>query len=379
MDISNRGVDDEAKLANRNYIRCDAGVESIPENEEDDIKAVADMINPIQKAQWNCHRRVVKGSFIVHDHLPKHLKQSMFDHGAEYPVVCRYISEPGDPGLDDRIPQPRGFARKVFGLDGHFLPGGVGIPTQDIEFNSTPALDLADAKTTREIIDLRIKYGNNQPELYKHLEARPDTHLQKFRDSIRNTHLESTRQYSQTAFRFGDYIAKYCLVPSSETQKKLYDETLKPDEHGSDILSQWLQNFHREHDAEYVLQFQLCENLEDQPVEYAGKVRDPEKYPWQTVATLVVPRQDSFDWELKNFWEDHIRVDPWHGLKTTQPLGSPSRLKRVGAFVLKLCCGAGFSKLLTLFPMAVYPTSSALRRKMNVRPEVNVTTMAEVP
>ena len=62
----------------------------------------------------------------------------------------------------------------------------------------------------------------------------------------------------------------------------------------------------------------------------AGKVWDPEKYPWQTVAKLVVPKQDSFNYELKSFWEDHIRVDPWHGLKTLQPLGGPNRLRRVG-------------------------------------------------
>ena len=37
---------------------------------------------------------------IVEDDLPKHLKQSMFEKAGEYPVVCRYSSEPGDPGLD---------------------------------------------------------------------------------------------------------------------------------------------------------------------------------------------------------------------------------------------------------------------------------------
>jgi hypothetical protein len=219
---------------------------------------------------------------------------------------------------------------KVFNVSGEMFE-----PTktsQDIEFNSTPALDLADAKTTKEIIDLRINYGGDQKELYKRLEARPDTDLQKFRDSVRNTHLESTRQYSQTAYRFGDYVAKYCLVPSSETQKKLYEETVKPQEHDSDILSKWLKNFHESHDAEYLLQFQLCENLEDQPVEYAGKVWDPEKYPWQTVAKLVIPKQDSFNYELKSFWEDHMRIDPWLGLKTLQPLGSPNRLRKVGEY-----------------------------------------------
>ena len=45
---------------------------------------------------------IVKGTLIVKDDLPKHLKQSMFDHGGEHAVVCRYSSEPGDPGLDAR-------------------------------------------------------------------------------------------------------------------------------------------------------------------------------------------------------------------------------------------------------------------------------------
>lgn len=102
----------------------------------------------------------------------------------------RYSSEPGDPALDDRIPQPRGVGMKVFNVPGEMFDAGKDFDTQDIEFNSTAALDLADAKTTKEIIDLRMKYGGDQPELYKHLEARKDTDLQKGRDKVRNTHLE---------------------------------------------------------------------------------------------------------------------------------------------------------------------------------------------
>jgi len=244
---------------------------------------------------------------------------------------------------------------KVFDVHGDFLDEGKDIPTQDIEFNSTPALDLANARVTREIIDLRIKCGNNQPELYKRVEARNDTDLQKFRDQVRNTHLESTRQYSQTAYRFGDYVMKYCLVPNSETQRKLYDETVKPED-GSDILHRWLQNFHKEHDAEYLFQVQLCENLEDQPVEYAGKVWDPEKYPWQTVARLHIPKQDSFSYALKNFWEDRMRIGPWMSLKTLQPLGSSNRLRKV-----------------------VYPASSALRRKINATTVIHIKSLEELP
>jgi hypothetical protein len=67
---------------------------------------------------------------------------------------------------------------------------GKDFPTQDIEFNSTPAIELADAKTTKEIFGIRLRYGGEKKELYKHLEARDDTDLQKARDEVWNTHLE---------------------------------------------------------------------------------------------------------------------------------------------------------------------------------------------
>lgn len=74
---------------------------------------------------------LVKGKLIVPDDLPKHLKQGeLFEKGGEYPVVARYSTEPGDPGLDDRTAQPRGFAMKVFNVKGDFLPAGKDFPTQ---------------------------------------------------------------------------------------------------------------------------------------------------------------------------------------------------------------------------------------------------------
>ena len=130
MEISNKS-EDQTAMADRKYIHWqDEGVEKIPPNEAEDIQAVADQINAMQKAQYNSHRHcytgwwgsiyiwsslirvagthartqgIVKGLLIVPDDLPKHLKQSMFEHGGEHAVVCRYSSEPGDPGLDVRL------------------------------------------------------------------------------------------------------------------------------------------------------------------------------------------------------------------------------------------------------------------------------------
>lgn len=115
MTDVNEVVVNKQHLEDRKYIRWDAvGVEKVPPNEEDDIKAVADMFNDIQRVFFNktrhcfsgTHARtqgIVKGKLIVPDDLPQHLKQTeLFSTGGEFPVACRYSSEPSDPGLDVR-------------------------------------------------------------------------------------------------------------------------------------------------------------------------------------------------------------------------------------------------------------------------------------
>ncbi|KAI1641770.1 catalase-like domain-containing protein [Daldinia loculata] len=200
---------------------------------------------------------------------------------------------------------------KIFNVKGEMFDAGRDYSTQGIEFNSTPAFELADAKPTREVLE------------------RPDYELQASRDKAPNRHLESMRWYSQTAYRFGDYIMKYRLPGDAD-----------------DILHRWLQYFHYNYDAEFLFQAQLVENLGEQPVEYAGLAWDEKKYPWQPVAELIIPKQE----------KDHTRLDPRHGLLTLQPLGSSNRLRRV-----------------------LYPASSALRRKMNARQEISVRSIDEIP
>lgn len=50
-------------MAERKYIHWQAeGVEKIPPNEAEDIQAVADQINAMQKAQYNMHRHCYTGT-----------------------------------------------------------------------------------------------------------------------------------------------------------------------------------------------------------------------------------------------------------------------------------------------------------------------------
>ena len=62
MDISNKDESQKA-MADRKYIHWQAeGVEKIPPNEAEDIQAVADQINWMQKAQYNSHRHCYTGT-----------------------------------------------------------------------------------------------------------------------------------------------------------------------------------------------------------------------------------------------------------------------------------------------------------------------------
>lgn len=231
---------------------------------------------------------------------------------------------------------------KIFGVKGTMFDAGKDYDTQDVEFNSTPAIDLADAKTTKEIVDLRIRYRDDREGHDKAICARTDAALQQAREQVPNKRLECTTFYGQTAYRYGDYVMKYRIVPVSEGQKKRDGDRVNGQEDG--ILHEWLREYFRENDAEYTFQVQLLENLQEQPVEYAGTEWNADKYPWQTVGKLVIPKQESWNEDRNRFWVDNLRVDPWHGLQSLQPLGSPNRLRRLCKLLSRLC---GLSRSVT--------------------------------
>lgn len=55
---------------------------------------------------------------------------------------------------------------KIFNVKGEMFDAGRDYSTQGIEFNSTPAFELADAKPTREVLGIRLMYDNDKAEMY---------------------------------------------------------------------------------------------------------------------------------------------------------------------------------------------------------------------
>ncbi|KAI1779422.1 hypothetical protein F4818DRAFT_436735 [Hypoxylon cercidicola] len=137
---------------------------------------------------------------------------------------------------------------KIFDVKGEMFDIGRDYPTQDFEFNSTLAIELADAKIARKILDIRPMHSSSKPEMFKQLEKRPDYELQVSRDKASNKHLDA------------------CPInrdPAGTRSGNSQSRTVEPED-SDDILQRWLQNFHLYYDAEFLSELPpLLENLKE--------------------------------------------------------------------------------------------------------------------
>ena len=163
--------------------------------------------------------------------------------------------------------------------------------------------------------------------------------------------------YSQSAYRFGDFVAKYALFPSTKLQQELAETATIADSLDAEQHSAWLREFFAEHDAEYDLRMQLLRDVEQQSVEDTSKPWDEEKFPFETVGKITIPKgQDPFAATRRTFWDDRMNLNPWYGLEAHRPLGSVNRLRK-----------------------ALYILSSGMRSKWNATEVLYIQSVDEIP
>lgn len=200
--------------------------------------------------------------------------------------------------------------------------------TQDWTFNNYPILELRDPKTTYEIADSLERNWNDLPTFAEEQSKRVDADVATMGGQLPRQHMVAMPEWSQSAYRHGDYVAKYGVFPLGEEQKKL-DKTFIKEDDPINIISQEVRNFHMKNKVTYSFCAQLLQNLEEQPVDDIGIEWDEKKYPMEQIATLEFDPQDSWLPEFRTWWDDRITINSWHGLKEHQPLGSTNRMRRV--------------------------------------------------
>jgi hypothetical protein len=200
--------------------------------------------------------------------------------------------------------------------------------TQDWTFNNYPILELRDPKTTYDIADSLERNWNTLDKFAAEQKARPDADVATRGGSLPRQHMVAMPEYSQSAYRHGDYVAKYGVFPAGEAQKAIEKELI-PDDAPMNIISQFNRDFHMKHKVSYTFSAQMLKNLSEQPVDDLGVEWPEDKYPFEPMATMEFEPQDSWIPEFRVFWDDRITCNTWHGLTTHKPLGSTNRMRKV--------------------------------------------------
>ncbi|KAL1797015.1 hypothetical protein ACET3X_005555 [Alternaria dauci] len=310
------------KKAPGTYIKWDApGVENIPDDEEEKIKQVSAQFSRFQMMNFNEHMHCLRGThlktqgcvigkFTVHDNLPEHLAQGMFSKPGTYDVIMRYSSLTPKI-LPDNLPAPRGIGMKIFGIEGEKLwKEGPDKNTQDWTFNNYPVLELRDPQTTFDIADALERNWNDLPAFANEQSKRVDADVATLGGQLPRQHLVAMPEYSQSAYRHGPYVAKYGVFPLSDFQKSLSDTQIK-DTDPINVLSQTLRTHHLHNTISYTFCAQLLQDLTEQPVDDIGIEWDMKKYPFEAVATVVFPPQDSWRPAFRTWWDDRITEYPY--------------------------------------------------------------------
>lgn len=243
------------------YLAWDSpGVETIKSDEESKIAQIQNVMEKMQKHNFDQHRHafrathvktqgIVKGKLTVRADLPEYLQQGIFAQpGKSYDVAARYANEPYYLQADQE-PGPRGLAMKVFGVSGPRLEDDQSGNTQDFFFNNAPMIELTDIDTTLEIMSLREKHFDNPAALGRALKLRTDMIKQHAPYMLPNTNMISHSMYTQSAFRFGEWYGHMGLFPALDLQKQ--SDTAVKSDHPHAVLSDWLFDYFEGNEAKY--------------------------------------------------------------------------------------------------------------------------------
>ncbi|EGP84123.1 unnamed protein product [Zymoseptoria tritici ST99CH_3D1] len=322
------------------YLAWDApGVEEPIPDEELKAKQIGETMNKMQQHNFDIHRRaftathvktqgIVKGKLTVREDLPAHLQQGLFKTpGQTYDVAARYSNEPIFLQADQE-PGPRGLSLRIFGVKGERLEGAdQDATTQDFMFNNAPMIELTDIDTCLDIMQLREKYFDSPTKLSAATKLRTDGIKQSAPFQLPNTNMVSHSFYTQSAFRYGQYYGHMGLFPVVEEMKTRDNKVTSNDPHSA--LSDWLSNYFAQNGAKYEFRIQLGTDPSHHPTEDGSVVWDETTAPYQTIATVEFPAQESMGMERRVFWEGKMKLSPWDALAEHRPLGSINRLRRV--------------------------------------------------
>ncbi len=280
---------------------------------------------------------ILQGTLTVRSGLLPELAQGMFARPGEHRVFMRLSTNAGDI-LPDAISLPRGLALKVLDVDGERLPGAEG-RTQNFVMVNGPVFQT---KTSDKFLgNLKMLAGTT--DRLEGTKTVMSSVLRGVSGALKAVGVESPKlqslggapnvdplgetYYSVTPFRYGDYVAKFAVVPVSpdlaSRAGRWIDASIGPD-----AIRDTVQGEMRVLDGVWELRVQLCRDLERQPIEDPTVEWKEEDSPFHTVATIHAGPQDSWDAGQVQRVNEEMRFSPWTGLAAHRPLGNINRARK---------------------------------------------------
>lgn len=282
---------------------------------------------------------ILRGKLIVHENLPAIYQQGLFKYPAEYSVVMRLSTIPGDV-MDDAVSTPRGLAIKILEVPGKQCNSDSSEDSQDFLLVNGPAflnpgvkgflksLKLLAATTDKaeglkKVLSTALRgtekvleaFGGKSPIIMS-LGGQPETNV------LGETY------YSQVPILYGKYIAKISLVPVSADLIALTNQPVDLDDKPNG-LREAVVDFFKTHSAQWALRVQLCTDIEKMPIEDASVVWPEEESPYYPVATIMVNSQLAWHDKLYEEVEDALSFSPWNAIEQHRPLGSVMRARKL--------------------------------------------------
>lgn len=281
---------------------------------------------------------VLKGELRMLDNVPEVLVQGVFQRLAHYPVIVRFSTTPGDL-LDDKVSTPRGMAIKLLGVPGARLPGAESGADQDFIMVNGPVFTAATPAKFLSSLKLLAATTDRVPGLKKVASAAlraAETIVEAFGTKSptltsmggqRETHILGDSFFTQVPLRYGQYVAKLCIVPISDTLTELTDQSVDLSD-TPDGLRRSVVDYFSTRDAEWELRVQLCTDPEAMPIEDASVKWPEDLSPYVPVARITVPAQPAWSEEAVATVDQGMSFSPWHGVVDHQPLGGIMRVRR---------------------------------------------------
>ena len=281
---------------------------------------------------------IARGALTIPDDLPPELAQGIFAAPGTYEAVLRLSTNAGDI-LPDAIGLPRGLALKVLGVAGERLPGSEGDTTQDFIMVNGPVFTAPDAKAFLKNLKLLAKTTDRMEtgkvvlsKVLRGVEAgleavgHPSPTLNQL-GGAPHVHPLGETYYSQTPYRYGDYIAKVGLFPVAPALVALAGETIDTSD-DRDAIRAAVRKTLIAHGGQWELRVQLNTDLDAMPVEDPRVEWDQAQSPFITVATLDVPPQIGWDDDATEQTDEALSYNIWHGIAAHRPLGNVNRARR---------------------------------------------------